>query len=490
MKVDVAQKTPIHKVLSVKVEPEYYMDMYNEIINEVAKNIHIKGFRPGKAPLNMVIRKIGADSIKNELLDKLIPDAAMKALEQHKIFPLGTLQCTPYHEIDFTYGKPIDFEITVEVKPEFDLNNYKGLTLTKPPQNIDIDKLVEDKITALREQAGEMEPIEEERGLELGDIAYVDFRSFLNGEPVENGTAEDYYMTVEEENFIPGFVNHLIGRKPEEEWEFDVVFPENYSNIELSGKEVHFKIKLHGIFKKNLPELNDEFAKTVSGKETFEEFKQSMKEDFEASVKDQEKSMFQEQIINHLIKNEMKDVEVPPSLVEHHLNVFFENLDNRLKQMGKNIENYFEEQNLTPDKVWEKFHPMALEMAQGELILDKLAEKENIVVSDEEVDAELDKIAKRLNQSLEFIRNAMEKSNGIGKIKYSLRNKKVYDLIIENATIVEKSEETPDEVKEDQTEESSLSEAEREEPVKADSAEADSENHSEVNKDKAVEIAP
>jgi len=443
MKVETSRKSPVEVLLKIEVEPSRYEPILRKITREVSKGIQIPGFRKGKAPMGVILRRVGEDAIKEDLLKELIPDVVPEAIRNEEIIPLSTPQVTNYDKIVFRRGKPINLEIVAETKPEFELTGYKGLELTRKPSMIDVEEVLDKRIEALRQQAGEMIPIEEDRPLKKGDVAVVDFESFQEGEPVENGKSENYYMTVTDDNFIPGFADNLVGHKPGDEWEFDISFPDDYPNPSLAGRETHFKFKLHEIMRKELPDYDDDFAQLVGDYETYDEMKADLRKSIVNTINEQEKQYLQDQIINQLIEK-MEGVTAPPVMVESSLNIFLDNLKYNLKAMNKDINTYFKEQGTTEEEVKRRFYPKGVEMAKAELALDKVAMLEDIKADDEEVDKEIEEMAKRLKQDADIIRKALEKEKQINSIKYSIRNRKVYDFLIEHAII--KEEETEEEV--------------------------------------------
>lgn len=439
MKVDVSQKSQIEKVLKVEVEPEKYKPILDKLIKDVAKDFPFPGFRKGKVPAAFIVKRMGYNVFKHDLLEELLPIVTQEAVESQNIMPLSIPQITPLDQIEFENEKPISFEFTVEVIPEFELKTYKDLTLKRKPQKVDVEELLQSRIDDLREQSGEMEPMEEDRPLEKGDVARVDFDSFVDGEAVDSGLARDYYMTVDEKNFIPGFMEQLIGKKAGDEWEFDIEFPDSYPNTKLAGEEVHFKMKLHGIMLKKLPELDDEFAKTAGRFDTFEQMKEDMRKKIVDEIEGKEKDSFRTQILDQ-IAEEMEDVLIPPTLVKHSMEGFMRNFEQQLQMMGKNLESYLKEQGTNPNDFARRFYPQAREMARADLIVDQVAKQENIESTDEEVDKEVQQIAERLNQEPASIRATMEKSGYLDNMKYSLRIRKVYDFIIDHSNIVEEEE--------------------------------------------------
>lgn len=438
MNVEILEKSPVEKTVIFEVEPKRYQKSLDQILNDVRKTVAIPGFRKGKAPRAIIIKKVGMDALKKDLLEKLIPDVSVEVMDEKKIVPISTPVCTNYDSIVIEEGKPIKFELTFEVKPEFEMAEYKGLELEKTVYELDPEDLLKKQITNLQEQAGTMKPIEEERGVTEGDVAHVDFESRLeDGTPVSGGSAKDYYMTVDRQNFIPGFVEHIEGKKAGETFEFDVVFPENYPERNLAGKNVKFKMILHAIMKKELPALDDEFAKSMGKYETYAQMEESFRKKIEEHIDQQYRYQLQDKIMKALV-DKMPELPVPQALIRGHQERFLKNLASMLQRQNKTLEDHIKGLNMTPQQFLSQIEPQALEAAKGELILDKISSMEDVKVADEEIDAEVAKVAQNLNQSVEMIKRAMERDNYLPVISYEIRNRKIFDIIIENAKITEK----------------------------------------------------
>ncbi len=439
MKVEVMEKSPVEKSVSIEVEPEQYKESLNSIINDFRRNVTIPGFRKGKAPKNIIMRKIGMNSLKKDLLEELIPRVSLEVLEERNLVPLSTPVCTNYEEITIEEGKPINFVLEFEVKPDFEMADYKGLELEKIVYDIKRDELLEKQLENLRQQSATMLPIDEDREVVEGDVAHVDFESFhKDGSPVKGGSATDYYMTVEKDNFIPGFVDHIIGHKPGDSWEFEARFPETYPESSLAGQTVDFKMTLHAIMKKELPQLDDEFAKSQGKYETYGEMEEALKARIDEHIEQQYRYQLQDKIMKQLV-NKMSDMPVPQSLVRGHQERFLKNLSEMLERQGKTIQEHLDNLKVDIHTFIHQIEPQAREAARGELILDKIAQLENIKVSDEEIDVQVQKVADNLGQSLDMVKKAMERDNYLSVISYEVRNRKLFDIIIENAAITEKS---------------------------------------------------
>ncbi len=451
MKVDVKDKSPVEKILSLEVEPERYSKALDKVIRKVSKNLIIPGFRRGKAPKKMVLRKVGFLSLKEDLLRELVPEIIVEALEQEGLEPLSTPVLI--HHTVLSENEPISLKFQFQVKPEFELTpeEYKGLSLEEEKMDVDIDKMVELEIKRLQQQAGTIENLDEDRPYQEGDVALVDFESFFeDGTPVPNGSETNYYMLLDKDNFAPGFMDNIIGKKVGDEWEFKFKFPEDYVNKDLAGKEILFKMKAKGLAKKELPALDDEFAKSMGNYETFEDFKKAVRERVEESYQSIRRGKLQEQIWK-ILAEKKKDIPLPPILVDAHLNRFIDNLKRQLQMMGKSFEDYLKSLNTTLEEFKKKFKPEAEKSAIVELVLDKIAQIENIEVTEEDIDKEVEKVAKNLNQPASLVKSAMKRDNYINTLRYEIRNRKIFDVIIKNAEIkvVEKKTEKKEEPKDE-----------------------------------------
>jgi trigger factor len=439
MNVDVTTKSPVEKLMTIEVEPERYEKILEKVIKDVSKEVQIPGFRMGKAPKAAVIRKVGLKNLKKELLDDLAPDVIFEALKEKDVTPLTLPMIENYENIEFEIGKPIKFEVSFEVKPDFDVEGYKGLELIRVNEVINVDEIVEKQIVAMQEKAGVMVPIEEERELREGDVAHLDFESFKqDGTQVAGGKAMDYYMTMEKDSFIPGFMNYVIGKRAGEKWEFDIEFPETYPEKGLAGELVKFKMQLHGIMKKELPERNEDFAKSSGNFQTFEEMKADVENRIKESIENNQRYSFQEQAISKLVEKH-KDLTVPTSLRRAHQERFIENLARSLDSQGITLEQHLQEIKSTAEELMEQMIPQADNAARAELIIDKISQVEEIKVTDEDVNEDVAKVAKRLNQDPDVVRKAMERDRYIGMLRYEVMNRKVFDVIINSANVTEKT---------------------------------------------------
>lgn len=439
MKVEVLEKSPVEKSVSIEVGPETYEKYLDRVMKKVSQEVSFPGFRRGRAPKAVIMRKIGVDALKKDMLDELIPEVSAAALEEKDLMPLSTPVCSNYDAISFEMGKPISFELSFEVKPQFEMAEYKGLELVKVKQDIDQKELLEKQITNAQQQAAEIVPAGEDRELREGDVAHLDFESFReDGTPVQGGSAVNYYMTLDSKSFIPGFMDNVVGRKTGDSWEFEVTFPENYPDRNIAGQKVKFAMQLHGVMKKEVPVRDDDFAKSVSKFKTYAEYEADVEKRIGDYIDQQYRYQLQEQAMKQLLER-MKDLQVPSSLVRGHQERFLKNLENILSRQGKTLSDHLTEIEKSMPEFLQMMEPQATEAARGELILDKIGDMEKVEVSPEEVDAEIRKVAENLSQEFEMVKKAMERDKYISVLKYEVLNRKIFDVLINNANITEKT---------------------------------------------------
>jgi trigger factor len=441
MKVELQEKSPVEKQVSVEVEPQRYEKSLDKVLKQVGMEVTIPGFRKGKAPKAAILRRVGFNAIKKDFLETLVPELLADILKETNLQPISRPHIVDFEKIQLEVGEPLNFEMIFEVKPEFQLEGYKGLELTKIVRETNIDEMVDKQIENLREKMSTMVPIEEERPLQMGDVALVDFDTYKqDGEQIKEGTARDYYMTIDESNFIPGFIPNVIGKKAGEEFEFDVVFPTPYPNKDMEGQNIHFKMKLISINKKELPEVNDEFAKEIGDFDTIDLLKEDIRKFTENNIKTQQRNEMQEEAVKALVP-QLDNVMVPRTLVAVNIERQVDNLRQQFQQLGSTLEQQVKTMGSDMEQLRRSFEPQAVFNAKAELVLDKIAQLESVQVTDEDIDKEIQSLAEKHKQPSETVKKVLQRDNFLPVIKYEIQGRKVFDIIIDNAIIVEKSQE-------------------------------------------------
>ena len=350
------------------------------------KSISLPGFRKGKAPRVMIEKMYGKGVFLEDAANSLIPVQYSMAAGE------SGLEIVSQPTIDVTQlepGKPFIFTAEVAVKPEVTLGEYKGVEVEK--QNTEVlDEEIDAEIFKERESNSRMIDVED-RAVENGDTVNLDFEGFVDGETFEGGKGEGYPLVIGSNTFIPGFEEQLIGANIDEEKEVNVTFPEDYQAEELKGKAAVFKCKVNRIQKKELPEVDDEFAKDVSEFDTLEEYKADIRKKLaEEKEKDAQRAK-EDAVINKII--ETSEMDIPDAMVDAQIDQMADDFGRRMQSQGLSLEQYFQFTGLTMEKLRDELKPQALKRIQTRLVLEKIAEVEDIQPTDEQVDEEIAKMA-------------------------------------------------------------------------------------------------
>lgn len=413
-------------VLTVEVPAERVDAALDKAFKKVAAKVNVPGFRKGKVPRAMFEKRFGVESLYQEALDILLPEAYMEAVQEAGIVPVDR------PEVDVQQigkGQELKFTAKVLVKPEVQLGQYKGIEL--PAAN---NEVTEDDIAAelkqLQQRHAELTVLEEGTA-ENGDIAVIDFEGFLNEVPFEGGKAEKYSLELGSGSFIPGFEEQVVGMAKGEEKDINVTFPENYHSEELKGQPVVFKVKLHDIKRKNLPELDDEFAKDVSEFDTLEEYKQ----DIAKRLQERKGQTAQRDKENAVVAKaaEAAEVEIPDVMIEAELEQMLGDFENRLKMQGMNLEMYFQFSGQDEAALKEQMRSDAGKRVRQNLVLEAIAKAEGIEASEEEVNEELEKMSKQYQRSVDELRSILTANGNLDSLKGDLVTRKTVQFLLDNS---------------------------------------------------------
>ena len=359
--------------------------------------ITLPGFRKGKAPRKMIEKMYGTGVFLEDAANALIPTAYSDALQE------CDLEIVSQPEIDVTQleaGKPFIFTAEVAVKPEVTLGEYKGVEIKK----IEVE-VTEEEIEAelKKEQENNSRTIVvEDRAVESGDIATIDFEGFVDGTPFEGGKGTDYPLTIGSNTFIPGFEDQLIGANTGDKLDVNVTFPEEYQAKDLAGKAAVFKCEIKKIEKKELPELDDEFAKDVSEFDTLDEYKADIKKNLTEKKEADAKRQKEDEAVDKVVEN--ASMEIPEAMIKTQVNQMVDDFSRRMQAQGLSMEQYFQFTGMTIDKLMEEMKPQALKRIQTRLVLEKIAEVENIQPSEERVEEEIGKMAEMYKMEKDKLR--------------------------------------------------------------------------------------
>jgi trigger factor len=408
--------------LELEIPAEDVTKATERVAKELARVARVPGFRPGKAPVSLIKRRF-ADDIKGEVLQSLVPERVEKAVAEQKLSPVSQPQVD---KLDFNEGQPLKFRAVFEVLPEFELGTYKGLEIEMPPMEIteeDVNKALEET----RERAAAFAPVEG-RAVENGDFAQLKLVGTPEGggEPIQ---ADSVLCHVGAEETMEPFNQALRGANIGDHKEFDVEYPADYPDEKLAGKKFHHAADLTGIKTKQLPELNDEFAKDVSDAATLEELKTKIRESLVHQRDHRQKDLQRERVITELVR--LHDFPVPESLVEAQMDVRLERMVRSLAQQGVDPRSV----NLDWSALRGRQQDRAKDDVKAELIIDRIASTEKIDVTDEEVEHELQHLASHSGESVEAIRARLTKQGALDRMKAKLRSDKTLDWLAQNANV-------------------------------------------------------
>jgi len=429
MKVNLEKIENNVATLKIEVSEEEFEKALEKSFKKNAKRFNVPGFRRGKAPRSIVERYYGPEVLYEDAAEFALSEAYKIGIEENNLEPVDH---PDFHIEQIEKNKPLIAIAKVTLKPEVILEEYKGLEVEKVVYNVK-EEDVEKELKELQERNARF--VNVERPLKEGDLAIIDFEGFINGEPFEGGNAQNYPLTIGSNTFIPGFEEKLIGMMPQETREIKVTFPENYHREDLKGKEATFKVTLKEIKEKELMPLDDEFAKDVSEFETLEELKKDIRNKLEERAKNFEENSLKGSILKKLI--EKARVDIPQVMIDREIERLIYDFALNLRLRGIDLNEYLEAVKLTPEEFKNKFQDRAIENIKTSLILEKIAKLENITVSEEELDQELQKYAERANKSLAEYKKGLKEEN-IEYIKDRLLTDKIFKFLIENAKITEK----------------------------------------------------
>jgi trigger factor len=391
------------------------------------KNFNIPGFRKGKVPFKMVEQYYGKAVLYDDAINFAFPAAYDAAIKETGLEPVDR----PEVDIkELEDGKPVVLTVKVTVKPTVKLGDYKGIEVEKAEYNVS-DADVEKELDIKREQNARVIDIDD-RAVENGDIANIDYEGFLDGVPFEGGKGEGHKLTIGSGQFIPGFEEQLIGKNIGEEFDINVTFPEEYHAEELKGKPAVFKVKINGISKRELPELDDEFAKDVSEKDTLDELKAEIKEELEKKAKDTADAQNRNNVIDKILEN--VEVEVPEVMVEAQIDNIMRDFEMRLSYSGMKLEQYLQYTGSDLVKFREQFKEQAEKQVKTSLMLEEVAKVEKVEATQEEIDTELSKMAEQYKMEMDKIRELIQ-GEYLDSLKNDIAINKTVDMLVESANL-------------------------------------------------------
>ena len=383
--------------LTVEVPAEDVEKAIQGAYQKTKKSINIPGFRKGKAPRQLIEKMYGKEVFYSDAVDAMLPKAYSDAVEE-----CGE-EIVSYPKIDVVQiesGKPFIFTAEVAVKPAVTLGEYKGIQVEKAPIEV-TDEEIEAQVNKEREANSRTVTVED-RAVQKGDIATIDFEGFVDGVAFDGGNGENYDLEIGSNTFIPGFEDQLVGAEIGKELDVNVTFPEEYGAKELAGKEAVFKCKVNGIKVKELPEADDEFAQEVSEFDTLDEYKADIKAKLLKDKEDEAKRAKEDAVIGKIVENATMDI--PDAMVEYQTQQMLDDFGRRMQSQGLSLEQYFQFTGMTEADYKEQMKPRALQNIQSRLVLEAVAEAEKLEATEEDLEKEYAKMAEQYKLDVDKVK--------------------------------------------------------------------------------------
>ncbi|MBP3830901.1 MAG: trigger factor [Clostridia bacterium] len=416
--------------LEITIEAEKFENAIKKVYFQNAKYFNIPGFRKGKAPQAIVEKYYGKEIFYEDAFNDIASEEYEKAVEENK---LEVVSRPKIDIVTMEKGQDVVFTAVVSTKPEVELGKYKGIEIEKIEYNVE-DSDVESNLKQMQEKNARVTSVE--TPVENGNIAVIDFEGFVDGKAFEGGKGENYSLEIGSGSFIPGFEDQVIGMKIDDEKDVNVKFPEDYFSKDLAGKDATFKVKVHEIKKKELPELDDEFAKDVSEFDTLKELKNSIKQRL-INENAQKAKYEKEDAVMKVVTSEMK-ADIPEGMVEVEIDNMVKDMEQRMSYQGLKLEQYLKMLNKTEADFRKEFEPQAIEAIKSRLALEAIIKNEKIEASEREVKDKLEEMAKNYGKTAE----ELEKNDNIKEyIKQGIENEKAIEFLVQNAKEVAKKKE-------------------------------------------------
>ncbi|MCC0648820.1 trigger factor [Clostridioides sp. ZZV15-6598] len=427
MKAELIKKEGNKVTLKITVDNNKFEAAVNKAYNKSKSKYNIPGFRKGKAPRIVIETQYGKGIFYNDAIEVLFPEVYPEAIKELDIDPIDNPDLD-IEEISKDNG--LVMVLNVEVKPEFELGNYKGIEVAKVENTVS-DENVEAKLQEMVEKNARLVSVED-KALEDGDTAIIDFEGFDNGVAFDGGKGENYNLVIGSNTFIPGFEEQLVGKKAGEEVEVNVTFPEEYHSEDLAGKPVVFNVKVNDVKVKELSALDDEFAKDTSEFDTLDELKADVRAKLEEEAKNKADAEIRNSVVEKVAEN--TEIEIPEVMVEHQIDNMLNELNYQLQYQGFGLQQLLEMTGRTMEELREERKEDAKKLVKSSLVLEAITKAEGIEATEEEFKAELEKMASAYNMEVEKIETTLRDADK-EDIKGQIKIRKTIDLLVESATI-------------------------------------------------------
>lgn len=423
IKSEITRPEPCKVSVNVEIPTETVRERIAATFMQIQKQAVLPGFRQGRVPLELV-RKNFADIARNDFLQKMIPDAIEQVSREHNLAPVGE---TEVDALDFDFEKELKFKATFEIKPEVVLKEYKNIKVRKEKVEVS-PEMVQEVMESLRERSAQL-IVAEHAEIKEGDYVVVEYELLHEGKPVPDGSVQNQVLQVKKDALPPGFAEQLIGLKKDESKDVQVKMLADFARQDLAGKDVIFKVLIKEIKEKKLPELNDDFAKEVGTNLTLEQLRERIKKNLETEEETRVRKNMEEQIIAYLVQEH--ELPLPAVLVERQIVYMVERTKQMVVQQGKTVD----ELGLTDEILRAKVKPDAERHVRTYLLLEAIAKKENLNVTEEEINKEIEQVVEQTKQSVETVRDYFVKH--YHQIAGQMEEDKVFKFLLDKAHIEE-----------------------------------------------------
>ena len=412
--------------LQISVDKATFDAAVSAVYRKQVKNINVPGFRKGKAPRSIIEKMYGTGVFYEDAINDLIPAAYTEALEEAKIDAVGQ----PEFDVVSIDENGLVLSAKVYVKPEVEIKDYIGIEVEKEVTEV-TDDMINKEIETIRERNSREIDVTD-RAAEMGDTTVIDFEGFCDGVAFEGGKGTDYALKLGSGSFIPGFEEQIVGKNIDEEFDVNVTFPTEYHAADLAGKEAVFKVKIHAITKVELPELDDDFAKDVSEFDTFDEYKADLTAKIAKRNEAAADAAVDDKLVEALI--EKLEADIPEPMFVAETENFVRDYDTRLRSQGLDLNTYFKYTGMTLDSLREQMRPQAERQVKARLALEKIAALENIEATEEDINAEYEKIAAAYGIEIDQVKASIDKE----AIAADMKVQKAMELVREKAAVTVK----------------------------------------------------
>ena len=410
--------------LQFSIDAETFKAAVNNAFKREGKKYAIPGFRKGKAPRHMIEKMYGSDIFHYDAVNDLFPEAYEAAVKEAKIDVVGR----PDPEVvSMSEADGVVLKVKVAVKPEVELGEYAGLTVTKEAKNVN-EADVDAEVKRMQDRNGRL--LTREGAAENGDTVDIDFEGFVDGKAFEGGKAEHYSLVLGSGSFIPGFEDQVVGHSAGEEFDVNVKFPEEYGAAELAGKDATFKIKLHEVKYKELPALDDDFAKYVSEYDTLDELKDSIRNNIKTNLDKQAEQKVENDLMDQVIANMKADI--PDAMVDSRIDELVQDFEYRISQQGLKLADYLKYMGMNIEQFRAQFKEQADKQVKMRLAMEAIVAKEGITASDEEFEEEVKRIADAYKMEADKVKSIVDAA----AVKADLAINKAIDFVKEKANVV------------------------------------------------------